>query len=337
MSKIIRDDTSSKRIEIATPVADKYEDEILAEEYDLETFDLGPLTSEQSMEEANKFVKAVNEKLKAKIEKNKKLEKAGIWNFVENGFLEPANQQAYQALSQAEKDLLEENKKKDAKALFFIQQAMDESIFPKVATTTRSKQAWDICKQHTKAQTRKKQYDMNKQKTHFTNENQPNTSEQETILIACNVAQEISKEVRFLDSSCSNHMSCKKEMFATMDDLVKSKLKLGNDQRVSVMGKGSINIRTKQGEEKHISDVYYVPRLQHSLISIGQLAQKGYRIYFKNDKCVILDKKLSNRLIAKVEMTKNRMFPLRVQSELFVEPQGLQKVVELAFKASYKN
>ncbi|XP_059070335.1 uncharacterized protein LOC131860011 [Cryptomeria japonica] len=67
----------------------------------------------------------------------------GIWNFVENGFPELANQQAYQALSQAEKDLLEENKKKDAKALFFIQQAMEESIFPKVAAARRSKQAWD--------------------------------------------------------------------------------------------------------------------------------------------------------------------------------------------------
>jgi hypothetical protein len=63
-------------------------------------------------------------------------------------------------------------------------------------------------------------------------------------------------------------------MFATMDDSIKSEVKLRNDHQVSVMGKGSINIRTKQGEEKHISDVYYVPRLQHNLISIGQLVQK---------------------------------------------------------------
>ncbi|KAH9291443.1 hypothetical protein KI387_043368, partial [Taxus chinensis] len=66
-----------------------------------------------------------------------------VWDLVENGFNEPADQQAYQALSQAEKDLLKENKKKDAKALFFIQQAMEESIFPRVAAATRSKQAWD--------------------------------------------------------------------------------------------------------------------------------------------------------------------------------------------------
>jgi hypothetical protein len=115
---------------------------------------------------------------------------------------------------------------------------------------------------------------MNKQKAHFTNENQPNNGEENTILITCNVAQESSKEVWFLDSGCSNHMSRSKEMFATMDDSIKSEVKLG------------INIRSKQGEEKHISDVYYVPGLQHNLISIGQLVQKGYRIYFENGECV---------------------------------------------------
>ena len=41
------------------------------------------------------------------------------------------------------KDLLKENKKKDAKALFFIQQTMEEAIFPKIVATTNSKQAWD--------------------------------------------------------------------------------------------------------------------------------------------------------------------------------------------------
>jgi hypothetical protein len=66
-----------------------------------------------------------------------------VWDLVENGFPEQADKQAYHALSQAEKDLLKENKKKDSKALFFIQQAMEESIFPKVVAATRSKQAWE--------------------------------------------------------------------------------------------------------------------------------------------------------------------------------------------------
>ena len=66
-----------------------------------------------------------------------------LWKLVENGFTEPPYQAPYNVLSQAQKDLLKENKKKDSKVLFFIQQAMEESIFPWVAAATRSKYAWD--------------------------------------------------------------------------------------------------------------------------------------------------------------------------------------------------
>ena len=66
-----------------------------------------------------------------------------LWDMVENGFTEPPDQAAYNVLSQAQNDLLKKNKKKDSKALFLIQQAMEESIFPRVAAATRSKHAWD--------------------------------------------------------------------------------------------------------------------------------------------------------------------------------------------------
>ena len=48
-----------------------------------------------------------------------------LWDLVENGFTEPPDQATYNVLSQAQNDLLKENKKKDAKALFLIQQAME--------------------------------------------------------------------------------------------------------------------------------------------------------------------------------------------------------------------
>ena len=49
----------------------------------------------------------------------------------------------YNNLMQAEKDALREQRKKDEKALFYIHQAMHESILPRVATKTNAKQAWD--------------------------------------------------------------------------------------------------------------------------------------------------------------------------------------------------
>lgn len=126
------------------------------------------------------------------------------------------------------------------------------------------------------------------------------------------MAQESSKDVWFLDSGCSNHMIGNRELFSNLDDSVEFEIKLENDTVVFVMGKGVINVLTKNGKKRFIPDVYYVPGLKHNLMSVGQLIEKGYRVLFKNDVCTILDRNPSDRLIAKVQMTKNKMFPLQM-------------------------
>ena len=65
----------------------------------------------------------------------------GIWDLIEKGFNEPQDESA---LTKNEMDKLQDNMKKDAKALFLIQQSLDESIFPKVSAAKKSKIAWDI-------------------------------------------------------------------------------------------------------------------------------------------------------------------------------------------------
>ena len=70
------------------------------------------------------------------------------------------------------------------------------------------------------------------------------------------------------------------------------------------MRKGNINTLTKKGEKKFIYDVCFVPLLKHNLMSIGQLLQKGYRIFFKRKQCTILHKFPSIQLTAKVQIPK---------------------------------
>ncbi|GJW95290.1 DUF4219 domain-containing protein [Tanacetum coccineum] len=53
-----------------------------------------------------------------------------LWEYVESGF-EVSDDDSRN----------KEHHKRDAKALFFIQQAVDESIFPRIAVATSSKQA----------------------------------------------------------------------------------------------------------------------------------------------------------------------------------------------------
>ena len=66
-----------------------------------------------------------------------------VWEIVQHGYEEPADLTTYNKLTQAEKDVLREHMNKYGKDLFYIHQAMHESILPRVATTINAKQAWN--------------------------------------------------------------------------------------------------------------------------------------------------------------------------------------------------
>jgi hypothetical protein len=155
----------------------------------------------------------------------------------------------------------------------------------------------------------KKQADMSKKNVNFFESNY------EKLFITCNVAQESTNDFWFSDSGCSNHMTSNKDFFESLDRSIKSEVKLGNNEIVEVSGKGIINVMTKHGK-KHISDVYFVPSLKHNLITVRQLSQKGYRVIFEKKLCTIFNMPSSNMVIAMVEMTNNRMFPLWMKSNM---------------------
>eukprot|EP00253_Pinus_taeda_P029676 PITA_29676 len=129
---------------------------------------------------------------------------------------------------------------------------------------------------HYASECRKKQHDMSNRQN--ANVTRENIS-QTNVLLACNMAETNSEDIWFLDS-------------------------------------GEVKIFTNQEERKTIADVYYVPGMRCNLLSIGQLVQKGYNVYFVNDVCTIMDIPPSKRCIAEVKMTRNRMFPLRIRADL---------------------
>lgn len=164
---------------------------------------------------------------------------------------------------------------------------------------------------HNANECRKKQHDMNNRTSaNFTREN----ISQNNLFLACNMAEEKSEDVWFLDSGCNNHMTGNIALFSMLYQSVKSQVTLGTDNKVSVMGKGEVKVLTKKGEKKTIADVYYVLGMKCNLISIGKLIQKGYNVFFVNDIFTIMDKTPSKQCIAEVKMTRNRMFPLRMKA-----------------------
>ena len=135
-----------------------------------------------------------------------------------------------------------------------------------------------------------------------------------TTFIMCNVGEEGRLEVWYLDSGCSNHMSGNETLFSFIDKSFKSKIKMSDNGTLPIVGKGSIMVRTKQGEKKEIQNVYVFPGMKHNLMSIGQLIKNGYKVLMENDTCVIHEKDGSKNLLAAVQMTKNRMFPLKIET-----------------------
>jgi hypothetical protein len=142
------------------------------------------------------------------------------------------------------------------------------------------------------------------------NANVTNTSEDkdDMLFLTCHAAHESPKGLWLLDSGCSNHMTGDRGLIEDLDESVRTEVKVGTDEVVPVLGKGVVNILTKQGQQKTISDVYYAPGLKHNLLSIGQLTEKKYKLVFDGSDCEIYDP--NRHLIIKIQVTRNRMYPL---------------------------
>ncbi|GAU10148.1 hypothetical protein TSUD_420080, partial [Trifolium subterraneum] len=97
----------------------------------------------------------------------------------------------------------------------------------------------------------------------------------------------------------------------------------GDESKVAVKGKGNVLIRLKNGDHQFISNVYYVPNMKSNILSLGQLLEKGYDIQLKNNNLSIRDH--SNKFIAKVPMSRNRMFVLNIQNDVAQCPKMCHK------------
>jgi hypothetical protein len=110
------------------------------------------------------------------------------------------------------------------------------------------------------------------------------------VFLTCNVTQESTNDILFLDSGCSNHMTHNKDLFLFIDNSIQCEVKLGNDCKVTVNGKGVVPVYTKNNQRKNIDDVYFVRGLKCNLISVGQLLEKRYTVFFNNKVCTFYDK-----------------------------------------------
>ncbi|KAL2327051.1 hypothetical protein Fmac_020478 [Flemingia macrophylla] len=100
-------------------------------------------------------------------------------------------------------------------------------------------------------------------------------------------------------------------LFKTLSKVESGSIFFGDALKVTVKGRGTIWYQQKNRRIGEIRDVYYVPDLKSNILSMRQIIEKGYSVLMKDRELQLRDK--LGRLIAQVEMKKNRMYKLELK------------------------
>ena len=115
-----------------------------------------------------------------------------------------------------------------------------------------------------------------------------NQHEEEQLFVATCFAASSSSEKWLIDSGCTNHMTFDRDLFKDLDTSINSKVRIGNGEYIAVKGKGTVAIKSLSGT-KILKDVLYVPEINQNLLSVGQMLERGFRVFFEDNKCLIKD------------------------------------------------
>ena len=77
-------------------------------------------------------------------------------------------------------------------------------------------------------------------------------------------------------------------MFKKLERPVIFKVKIENGDYIAFKGKWFVAINSLSGL-KYISDVLYMPNIDHNLLSVRQLMKKGFKVIFEDKWCLIND------------------------------------------------
>ena len=81
-----------------------------------------------------------------------------------------------------------------------------------------------------------------------------------------------------LDIGATHHMTGRQDFFIELDSSVRGSTKFGDASGMEIKGVSSVIFTAVSGEQRLLTEVYYIPALRNSIISLGQLNENGSRV-----------------------------------------------------------
>ncbi|KAL0329850.1 UNVERIFIED_CONTAM: hypothetical protein Sradi_4971700 [Sesamum radiatum] len=205
-----------------------------------------------------------------------------LWEIVEEGVTLPEDSSTS---SSAEKGKLENKKAKDSEALYYIQTAVADHIFPRISVATSAKEAWSILQKEYQGSAKVRIIKLQTLRRDFEN---MKMKDSETI-------DEYYTKVRELVN----------QLKAYGEDIPEKRVV--EKLLISVTEKYDPIVTTIE-ETKDITTLTVT-----ELVGVGQMMEKGYILHFGGDSCTIYDNKDKTLKIAEVRMKEHRCFPIHLQ------------------------
>jgi hypothetical protein len=83
-------------------------------------------------------------------------------------------------------------------------------------------------------------------------------------------------------------------------------VRFGDNSIIDICGRGTVVILVHGDEHRALTDVYYIPKLKTSIVSLGQLDENGCPSVIRDGYMMVWDR--SNWLLAKVPQSPNRLY-----------------------------
>ncbi|XP_073363669.1 uncharacterized protein [Aegilops tauschii subsp. strangulata] len=112
----------------------------------------------------------------------------------------------------------------------------------------------------------------------------------------------------FLDTGATNHMTGSLESFAELDRSVSGTVRFADGSMVKICGRGTVVFAAEMGDHNAFTQVYYIPALKNSVVSLGQLDESWYDVHIRRGVLTIRDDR--GQLLVKVSRSTNRLYKL---------------------------